>query len=124
MGDALNHSHLYTVKLNPSVAECIRISAKVNGHMLDAKYPGVTSVHTANGLPPADVNGKWLQLKTTKSKLSEEKVRETFDHFGTTERIILPAKPGKHARHAFISELKKLQYCYLSLCLLVSTQTS
>ncbi|GLD68267.1 putative RNA exonuclease NEF-sp [Lates japonicus] len=46
MGDTLNTSHLYAVKLKP--------------------------------------------------------IRETFSHFGTVERIILPAKPGKHARHAFI----------------------
>lgn len=104
MDDALNNSHLYVVHLNPSIAECIKISAKVNGHMLDGKCQGATSAATVNGLPPADVNGKWLQLKTSKSKLSEEKVRETFGHFGTVKRIVLPAKPGKHARHAFISE--------------------
>ncbi|XP_026214844.1 LOW QUALITY PROTEIN: RNA exonuclease 5 [Anabas testudineus] len=97
MNDTLNNSHLYTVQLNPHIAECIKNSAKVNGHILDAKCPGVTSADTANGLPPADVNGKWLQLKTTRSKLSEEKLRETFGHFGAVERIDLPAKPGKHA---------------------------
>lgn len=101
MNDTLNNSHLYTVQLNPHIAECIKNSAKVNGNILDAKCPGVTSADTANGLPPADVNGKWLQLKTTRSKLSEEKLRETFGHFGAVERIDLPAKPGKHA---FISE--------------------
>nr|XP_020478441.1 putative RNA exonuclease NEF-sp [Monopterus albus] len=81
MCDALNTSHLYTVKLNPSIAECIKISAKANGHMLDAKH---------------------LDLLTTKSKLSEETIRKTFGHFGMVERIMLPAKPGKHTRDAYI----------------------
>ncbi|XP_044046219.1 RNA exonuclease 5-like [Siniperca chuatsi] len=102
MSDSLNTSHLYAVKLNPSTAECIRISAKVNGHTLDANCSGITPVTTANGFPPAKVNGKRLQPTTTKSKLSEETVRETFGHFGTVERVVLLAKPGKLARHAYI----------------------
>ncbi|KAE8300468.1 RNA exonuclease 5 [Larimichthys crocea] len=89
MGDSLNASHLYAVKLNPSMADCIHISAKVNGHTLDAK--GSTTI-----------NGTRLQHTATKSKLSEETVRDTFAHFGTVERVVLPAKPGKHARHAHI----------------------
>uniref|UniRef100_A0A3P8SRP8 RNA exonuclease 5 n=1 Tax=Amphiprion percula TaxID=161767 RepID=A0A3P8SRP8_AMPPE len=68
-GDTLNTSHLYAIKLNPSVAECIKSSAK---------------------------------LTDTRSTLSEETVTETFGHFGTVERVILPAKPGKHTRHACI----------------------
>ncbi|XP_040001312.1 RNA exonuclease 5-like isoform X2 [Xiphias gladius] len=102
MGDALNASHLYAVKLKPSMAERINISARVNGHTLDAECPGVTSVKTANGLPPPKVNGKRLRLTTAKPELSEETVRETFGRFGTVERIVLPAKPGKRARHAHI----------------------
>ncbi|XP_029006693.1 RNA exonuclease 5 [Betta splendens] len=97
MDDALNRSQLYTVKLNPSVAEYIQTFTKVSGHTLDAVHSGGTT----NGLPPADVNGKWLQCKSSRSKLSEEKVRESFDHFGV-ERIVLPSKPGKPARHAFM----------------------
>ncbi|TMS23549.1 RNA exonuclease 5 [Larimichthys crocea] len=89
MGDGLNASHLYAVKLNPSMADCIHISAKVNGHTLDAK--GSTTI-----------NGTRLQHTATKSRLSEETVRDTFAHFGTVERVVLPAKPGKHARHAHI----------------------
>ncbi|XP_042256086.1 RNA exonuclease 5-like [Thunnus maccoyii] len=106
-GDALNTSHLYAVKLNPSMAENMHISAKVNGH---TKCSGVTHVQTANKTPPAKVNGHYSetestaakQFPTTKSKLSEEKLRETFGQFGKVERIFLPAKPGKHARHARI----------------------
>lgn len=106
MDDNLNTSHLYAVKLSPSMAECVRISGKVNGHTLDAKCSGITPVTTADRLPPAKANGTWkrLQTPTTKSKLSEETVRETFARFGTVERVVLPAKPGKHARHAHISE--------------------
>ncbi|XP_023153467.2 RNA exonuclease 5 isoform X1 [Amphiprion ocellaris] len=96
-GDTLNTSHLYAVKLNPSVAECIKSSAKVNGHTLDSKCSGVSPV---NGLPAAKTN--LLQLTDTRSTLSEETVTETFGHFGTVERVILPAKPGKHTRHACI----------------------
>ncbi|XP_026158473.1 RNA exonuclease 5 [Mastacembelus armatus] len=102
-GDVLNTNHLYVVKLNPSKAECLKIAAKVNGHVFDAKDSGVASVKTASGLsPPAELNGKQLQL-TTKSELSEETFREMFSDFGTVERIILPARPGRHTRrHAYI----------------------
>ncbi len=102
MGDSLNTSHLYAVKLSPRLAECIQISAKVNGHTLDAKCSGITPVTAADRLPPAKANGK--QFQTTKFKLCEETVRETFAHFGTVERVVLPSKPGKHAKHAHISE--------------------
>lgn len=102
MGDSLNASHLYTVKLSHSMAESIHVPAKVNGRTLDAKRSGVTPVTALNSLPPAEVNG--AQLQPTKSKLSEEAVRDTFAHFGTVERVVLPGKPGKHARHAHISE--------------------
>ncbi|XP_051801738.1 RNA exonuclease 5 isoform X2 [Acanthochromis polyacanthus] len=95
--DILNTSHLYAVKLKPSVAECIKISAEVNGHTLDRKCSGVSPV---NGLPAAKTDQ--LQLTDTRSKLSEETVTETFGRFGTVERVILPAKPGKHTRHACI----------------------
>ncbi|TKS68543.1 RNA exonuclease 5 [Collichthys lucidus] len=91
MGDSLNTSHLYAVKLNPSMADCIHISAKVNGHTLDAK-----------GSTTATMNGTRLQHTATKSRLSEETVRDTFAHFGTVETVVLSAKPGKHARHAHI----------------------
>ncbi|XP_059188959.1 RNA exonuclease 5-like isoform X2 [Centropristis striata] len=103
MCDSANTSQLYAVKLNPSVAEGIHISARVNGHMSDPKCSGITAVKTANGLPSVKVNGQQLKLTTTtKSKLCEEAVRETFGHFGAVERVILPVKPGKHARCAYI----------------------
>ncbi|XP_078132002.1 RNA exonuclease 5 [Sander vitreus] len=99
MCDSLNTSHLYAVKLNPSVAESIPFSAGVNGHTSDAKR----SVKTANRLPSVKVNGQRSHPTTTaKSKLSEETVRETFGHFGAVERVVLLAKPGKRARHAYI----------------------
>ncbi|KAA8595274.1 hypothetical protein FQN60_012409 [Etheostoma spectabile] len=97
--DSLNTSHLYTVKLNPSGAESIQFSARVNGHTSDAKC----SVKTANGLPSVKVNGQRPHpTTTTKSKLTEETVRETFGHFGKVERVVLLAKPGKRAKHAYI----------------------
>ncbi|XP_076584738.1 RNA exonuclease 5 [Chaetodon auriga] len=102
MDDGLNASHLYAIKFNPSMAESIHVSAKVNGHTLDTKRSGVTPVTALNGSPSAKVNGAQLQPTTTKSKLSEEALRETFAHFGAVERVVLPAKPGKHARHAHI----------------------
>ncbi|KAJ4944251.1 hypothetical protein JOQ06_012796 [Pogonophryne albipinna] len=55
-----NNTHLYAVKLNPSMAD------------------------------------------GTKSKLSEETVRETFGLFGSVERVALLQQSGKHARHAII----------------------
>uniref|UniRef100_UPI0037E9167E RNA exonuclease 5-like n=1 Tax=Semicossyphus pulcher TaxID=241346 RepID=UPI0037E9167E len=97
-GDSLNTNHIYAVKLKPSTAECILVPAKVNGHTLDAK----SSVESSNVLPQAKVNGKTLQARNTKSKLCEETVREIFTHFGAVESVLLPAKPGKHARHANI----------------------
>ncbi|KAF3687930.1 RNA exonuclease 5 [Channa argus] len=102
MDDGLNTTNLYTVKLNPGTAECINISAKINGRILDANCPGVTSVDSTNGLRAGGVNGERPQLKSTSTKLSEETVRETFGQFGTVERIVLPDKPGKYARHGYI----------------------
>ncbi|KAI3353424.1 hypothetical protein L3Q82_019946, partial [Scortum barcoo] len=100
MGDGLNSSRIYAVKLSPSTAERIRSSAKVNGHTLDGKCSGFTPVTTADMLSTAKVNG--TQTTIANSKLSEEEVRETFAHFGTVERVVLPAKLGKNARHALI----------------------
>ncbi|XP_031719052.1 RNA exonuclease 5 [Anarrhichthys ocellatus] len=96
MCDSLNTSHLYAVQLNPSMAEDLRISARVNGHASDAECPGVTSVRAANRLSSAKVNG------TRESQLSEETIRETFGHFGLVERVVLPAKRGNRASHAYI----------------------
>lgn len=96
MCDNLNSSHLYVIKLNPSTAECIQISAETSGHTLVANCSGSTRATTAT------VNGTLLQ--PTRATLSEEMVTERFGHFGTVERVVLPAKPGKHTRQAFISE--------------------
>lgn len=101
MGDTLNACHLYAVEVNPSMAESVNISTKVNGHMSDAECLDVNPVKTVNGLPPAKVY-KWLHLNTFKSELSEESVRETFGHFGTVKRVILSAKPQKSTGHACI----------------------
>lgn len=98
--DHPNTSHLYAVKINPTMAEWINVSAKINGHSL---------VTSENMLTPAKVNGTHFRPSTTKSKLSEEMVREMFAPFGTVERVLLPAKPG-HARHAHIRELTVLLF--------------
>ncbi|KAM7009696.1 RNA exonuclease 5 [Tautogolabrus adspersus] len=99
--DALmeDSSHIYAVKLKPRIAECITVSEKVNGHTLEAECSGVTTVNT---LPSAKVNGKSLHPTNTKSKLCEENISKTFNPFGTVERVLLPAKPGKYVRHAYI----------------------
>ncbi|KAK9540698.1 hypothetical protein VZT92_003135 [Zoarces viviparus] len=102
MCDSLNTSRLYAVQLNPSMAEDLRISARVNGRASDAGCPGVTSVRAANGLSSAKVNGTSQLNATRESKLTEETIRETFGHFGSVERVVLPAKRGKRARHAYI----------------------
>ncbi|KAK2817339.1 hypothetical protein Q5P01_025530 [Channa striata] len=91
-----NTNQLYAVKLNPSTAEFIKVSAKINGHVFNGDCPA------ANGLLAAGVNGERLQLKTTSTKVSEEKIRERFGQFGLLERIVLPDKPGKYARQAHI----------------------
>uniref|UniRef100_A0A3B4FJ35 RNA exonuclease 5 n=1 Tax=Pundamilia nyererei TaxID=303518 RepID=A0A3B4FJ35_9CICH len=98
MGDALNARHLYAVKMNHSMTECISTSTKVNGHASDAECLDVTPVKTVNGLLPAKIN-KWLHLNTSKSELCEESVRETFGHFGTVKRVILSAKPKESTGH-------------------------
>uniref|UniRef100_A0A8D3BS29 RNA exonuclease 5 n=1 Tax=Scophthalmus maximus TaxID=52904 RepID=A0A8D3BS29_SCOMX len=90
--DPLNASHLYAVKLKPSVAECAGSSAKVNGRTLDSQRPGATSSKITNGLHPAKAS----------DDLSEETLRETFGPFGAVEIVVLPAKPGKRATHAYI----------------------
>lgn len=101
--DSLNASHIYAVKLKSSMVEGIHTPVRVNGHTSEAKCLDITLVKSANRLPPAKVNGQQLQpATTTKSKLSEEMVRETFGHFGSVERVVLPAKHGKHARHGYI----------------------
>ncbi|XP_042341648.1 RNA exonuclease 5-like [Plectropomus leopardus] len=103
MDDSFNASQLYAVKVKPSMLERMHIPARVNGHTSDGKCSGVTSVTTVDSFPSAQVNGQQLQpATTTKSKLSEETVRETFCHFGTVERVVLPAEHGKHAKHAYI----------------------
>ncbi|XP_035769556.1 RNA exonuclease 5-like [Neolamprologus brichardi] len=101
MGDALNARHLYAVKMNHSMTECISTSTKVNGHVSDAECLDVTPVKTVNGLLPAKIN-KWLHLSTSKSELCEESVRETFGHFGTVKRVILSAKPKESTGRARI----------------------
>ncbi|XP_036949422.1 RNA exonuclease 5-like [Acanthopagrus latus] len=94
MCDSLNSSNLYTVKLNPRVAQRVHFPANINGHAFGS---GSTAV---DGFPPAKVNG--TQHTTGKFKLSEEMVRETFSPFGTVDQVALHPKPGKHARHALI----------------------
>lgn len=105
MGDALNARHLYAVKMNHSMTECISTSTKVNGHASDAECLDVTPVKTVNRLLPAKIN-KWLHLNTSKSELCEESVRETFGHFGTVKRVILSAKPKESTGHARIGKVK------------------
>ncbi|XP_068583846.1 RNA exonuclease 5-like isoform X2 [Cebidichthys violaceus] len=102
MRDGLDTSHLYAVRLNPSMAEDLRVSARVNGRASDAERPGVTSVRAANGSPSAKANGSSRLKATRESQLSEETIRETFGRFGSVERVVLPAKCGKRARHAYI----------------------
>lgn len=109
MSDSLNTGHLYAVKLNPSVTELIKFSAKSNGHT------------QANGLPPAKVNGTQLQPTTTKSKLHEDTVRETFAVFGPVERVRLAAKPGRHAGHAHIRESKAA--LFITRCCVLCVQS-
>ncbi|XP_034455511.1 RNA exonuclease 5-like [Hippoglossus hippoglossus] len=110
--DALDTSHLYAVKSKPSVTERINNSAMINGNTLDAKCPGAACVKTANGLHSAKGNDKRLQLET---ELSEETLTETFGHFGAVERILLPAKAGKHTRHAYIKfESPEVKHAALS----------
>lgn len=105
MSDTLNTNNLYVVKLHPSTAQRINISANVNGHKLDTKWSG-----GVDRWPPADVNGcssesfEAKQPSTKNSKLSEETLTETFSRFGAVDRIVLPAKPGKHERRACIRE--------------------
>ncbi|XP_058496955.1 RNA exonuclease 5-like isoform X2 [Solea solea] len=95
MGDALNTSSLYAIKTKLRTAESMNISAKVNGHTVGAQFPGASTIKTANGPCPTKAHNK-------ASKLTEETVRETFGNFGAVQRVDLPAKPGKYARHASI----------------------
>ncbi|KAM6940870.1 RNA exonuclease 5 [Lycodopsis pacificus] len=103
MCDSLNTSRLYAVQLNPSMAEDLRVSARVNGRSSDAECLGAASVRAANGLSSGKVNGTSQLNATRESQLSEETITETFGHFGSVERVVLPAKRGKRARHAYIT---------------------
>lgn len=100
MCDSLNSSNLYAVKLNPRVAQRVHFPAHINGHTF-----GTGSI-AVDRFPPAKVNG--TRHTTEKFKLSEEMVRETFSHFGTVDGVALHPKPGKYARHAHISEFRRL----------------
>lgn len=100
MCDSLNSSNLYTVKLNPRVAQRVHFPAHINGHTF-----GTGSI-AVDRFPPAKVNG--TRHTAEKFKLSEEMVRETFSHFGTVDGVALHPKPGKYARHAHISEFRRL----------------
>ncbi|KAM6940430.1 RNA exonuclease 5 [Xenentodon cancila] len=91
--DALNANCVFAVKLSQHVAQCVNISTKVNGHILDGKCSNVIPVRVENGLPPA---------KRKIGELREETVGETFGRFGAVESVILPGKPEKHAKHARI----------------------
>lgn len=97
MGDSLNTRQLYTVRLNTSVADWINTCERTEGH------PPVTA---AGGLRPAKVNGTQSEPSTTRSKLCEESLRETFSRFGPIKSVTLPAEPGRRARHAHIREFK------------------
>ncbi|CAJ1054008.1 RNA exonuclease 5-like [Xyrichtys novacula] len=95
-------SHIFAVKLKSSLAECVPAPAKVNGLTLDVEGSGLSPADVTDTFPPSKVNGKRLQPRNSKSKLSEDAIRETFSPFGAVESVLLPAKPGKHARHAYI----------------------
>ncbi|KAM9857028.1 RNA exonuclease 5 [Aulostomus maculatus] len=100
MSDTLNARRIYAVRLNRSVAESIHTSAKVNGHVSDSKGSGVTPDRT---LPPVTVNGHSSESEQLSTKtMSEETLTQMFSRFGSVDRIELPTKPGKHARHAHI----------------------
>lgn len=102
--DILNTSQIYAVRLKPSMIKCIPVPVKINGHKSIAEGSGMCPADNVHILPPTQINGKMLQPKITNSKLCEETVRDTFSIFGTVESVLLPAKPGKRARHAYISK--------------------
>lgn len=61
---------------------------------------GDASAHTP---PPTKVNGtEFHHATSSKTKLSEETVRETFSHFGTVGRVLLAAKPRHRSRHTHV----------------------
>lgn len=90
--DPLNSSYLYAVKLSPSMAGPLTASAGVSAG--DAP---------ANTHPAPKINGTQFQhAAASKTKLSEETVREVFSHFGTVGRVLLPA--GRRSRHTRVGE--------------------
>lgn len=93
--DHLNRSHLYAVKLTPTMSAWLTASAEVSAEGA-----------SASPRPPAKVNGAQFQhAAISKTKLSEETARETFSRFGPVERVLLPTKPKSRARqHARIRE--------------------
>lgn len=92
--DPLNSSDLYAVKLSPAMAARLTASAGVSAADASA------DVH-----PSTKVNGTQFQrAATSKTKPSEETVREAFSHFGTVRRVLLPANPGRCSRHVRVRE--------------------
>uniref|UniRef100_A0A1A8QLZ9 RRM domain-containing protein n=3 Tax=Nothobranchius TaxID=28779 RepID=A0A1A8QLZ9_9TELE len=104
--DSLNSKHLYAVKPSQQMAQNVNISQKVNQYVVESKGLSATSRKLTNGLPPAKKKCKRSHLTTL--KLSEETVREAFDHFGTVESIVLPSKCSKHVCIEFESSEGKL----------------
>lgn len=92
--DPLNSSCLYAVRPTPPMATLFTAHAEVSG--MDA---------SADTHPPAQVNGTQFTVQhSSKTKVYEETVRNTFSHFGPVKSVLLPAKPGRRSRHAHIRE--------------------
>lgn len=102
MSDVLNVGRLYAAKLNPGIAESVRASSRVNGHVWEVQRSGA-----GDGSSPAKANGVCSDSSQT-SKLCEETLTETFSRFGTVDRISLGSQPGKRARHACIREYESV----------------
>ncbi|XP_068177802.1 RNA exonuclease 5-like isoform X2 [Antennarius striatus] len=85
MIDGLTASNVYAVKLDASVAESVNVPPKINGH------------------PHAAVDAARPQLAAGKAQMSEKEVKEVFSRFGPVERVVLLAKPGRRATHAYIA---------------------
>ncbi|XP_068607010.1 RNA exonuclease 5-like [Brachionichthys hirsutus] len=83
MADSLNTKDIYAVKLNSSVAAGLA-SPMFTGHA------------------PGAANGARRRPASATAQMDEEEVREVFSHFGSVERVVLPAKPGRRPTHAHI----------------------
>lgn len=95
------HESLLDLDLTLDALACDHLSSS---YLYAVKVPPAMAGRLTNAHPPAKMNGALSQHAVgSKTKLSEETVREDFSHFGTVGGVLLP-EPGRRSRHVRVRE--------------------